>query len=195
MLIVITIFLFVSINGHPMFSQIDDSMINDSEIIPVDLSTTDSSPSVTTEYLLTEPTVTMDSVDVGNGTESDMDTKSNSTEANRVDFNSFGSHRNPSINSESDQNVPSPAVLSESTLAGHTGIMTVEPVLFPNWAPISWPSSIRDLIHTLARVPLMLFGSLIGQYAQGMGLQMMALGNALLASGVQGFGRFFASIN
>ena len=89
------------------------------------------------------------------------------------------------------QDIPKPAVLSESTLAGHTGIMTVEPFIFPNWAPMSWPSSIRDFIHTLARVPLMLFGSLIGQYAEGMGLQMMALGNALLASGVQGFGTFF----
>ena len=53
MLTVITICLFVSINGHPMFNPVDDSMINDSEIIHVDpTTTTDSLSSVTTEYLL-----------------------------------------------------------------------------------------------------------------------------------------------
>lgn len=182
---IVIVVLIASSNCHPT-SILTELMIADSEGIE-DLSVVDflptSPPTTTTDYLLTEPTVeavgvtfTIDPVEPENGTETG------------IDYHSF-THQNPSINeTESDGSLPVPSVLSEGTLAGNTGIMTVEPVLFPNWAPLSWPSSIRDMINTLARVPLWLIGSFVGQYAEIMGLQMMQVGNALLAAGVQGFG-------
>lgn len=181
----IVLMIFISsTHCHPT-SSLTELMIADAGSALDDPSLSTISPATSTEYLLTEPTietvevtVTIDPLEIENG-----------TEIAPIDFHSF-IHRNPSTSeTESDDTLPVPSILSEGTLAGNTGIMTVEPVLFPNWAPLSWPTSIRDFINTLARVPLWLIGSFVGQYAEIMGLQMMQVGNALLAAGVQGFGQ------
>lgn len=167
--------------AHPMFN-LADSMIADSGS---NVETT--TQIVTTEYLLTEPTV--ESVDVTVAIDPlDLDNATEIATSIPIDFNSF-THMNPSMNgTDSDQDLPMPSILSEATLSGQTGIMTVEPVLFPNWTPLSWPTSIRSFVNAVARIPLMLIGSFVGQSAELMGLQMMQVGNALLAAGVQGFG-------
>lgn len=184
--IIITV-LIVTSNAHPMFNTAEIMVADSGPDVELTTASEATTPMVTTEYLLTEPTV--ESVDVTVTVDPlENDNATEITTTMPIDFNSF-THMNPSMNGpDSDSSLPMPSILSEATLSGQTGIMTIEPVIFPNWTPLSWPSSIRSFVNAVARIPLMLIGSMLGQSAELLGLQTMQVGNALLAAGVQGLG-------
>jgi hypothetical protein len=92
-----------------------------------------------------------------------------------------------SIN-ESGKDMPVPHTISESVLTGLSAF-NLDRFLFPRSFQ-NMMEPLKTILNTLLRLPVILGGLIVGEYAELLGLQAMQLGNALLLMGVQGFGEY-----
>lgn len=100
---------------------------------------------------------------------------------------------NTTFVNETGIEVPKPDVLPVDTLRGKNVLQVIERLLFQRSFQ-DLPEPLPSIINFIIRIPVVIIGLILGENVELLGLQALHVGDALLLTGAQGYGKLILII-